>query len=824
MKKLKLGFLFLWSAVISFAQVIDPAFAPSLLCGYNASSVAAQGDEQFIVSVESNTFLNTTPVAPLFRINKEGKLDTSFHCPQTVNLASAKLATQKDGKILVGGLFTDQAGNYATSLMRLLPDGAIDPSFKSLVQASYTVRELIVLPNQKILILGFKPLESGQSGSPFSLQLLQKDGLPDPTFVQDNFIRPSNGRSSQVTFLGSQSSNAFIVGGSNLQIGARNQHVFKFDSLGKADPAFNPMVNVGVRHMAILPDGTLGIHSNDEGNMHVFDRLGNQLIKYPLSLNLSFLHPVGEHHFLIFGETSHLFSKTGFLSSASGLGLFGFLSANGRVNAQANTSKGQIIIAGNFAQISGLLQPGIASIQLKDTLAALDPAFSAGIYYPGRINDLHLQKDGKLIVTGFFNLVNGQKINHVVRLLPDGTIDPTFNLNIATNGRSIYQVEVLSNGKLVFASAYNTFHEPKLNGVGIANKDGYQLINLLFPFSSTSTGAISYLQVDVRDKIYAAENFGNSFGQRFVRYNAEGTLEADYDNLYVQSLLNINGFKARNDRKLYIFGQELRYDNSDTTFLVRAMPNGERDRDFRVNIMPKAVARTLLPLDSNSVLVSLANLDAASVFRPFLIRLDSSGQVMESFKANIQGKIENFSNAFLAALPGGKILFYGGDFEAYNGRPMRSSNILIDKKGNFLADFLPHLNKPIFLSSAILDSKTYYLGGLFNAPNGAVSLIKVTDFSTSTQNLKTREAKKGKIFPNPNADANLYLELDPSVLATSKLQYQICEAASGKLIRSGVAPVQAKMTFEVKNLPTGSYVLRLVGEGWEEAHVFTKVQ
>ncbi len=44
----------------------------------------------------------------------------------------------------------------------------------------------------------------------------------------------------------------------------------------------------------------------------------------------------------------------------------------------------------------------------------------------GTAAGIHVQRDDKIILTGTFDKVNGQNVNNVVRLLPNGEIDPTF--------------------------------------------------------------------------------------------------------------------------------------------------------------------------------------------------------------------------------------------------------------------------------------------------------------------------------------------------------------------------------------------------------------
>lgn len=810
MKKTLLLLYFFTGVLGLFAQSIDPDFAPRILQGFITTSIVAQADGKFIISAGTNNhiFLNNTPVRALFRMDVNGVVDASFQAPQGINLASAKLAIQKDGKVLAAGSFVDGSGKYLASLVRLLPNGAIDPFFQQLVRSGYTVNRIVVLPNQKILLAGYNFNSEGYPT--FNITLLRQDGAPDPQFVNPTFSYTGFGINSNISALGFQSNNELIVAGTNVHVGNRIQHIFRLDSLGKADPNFNPQVNVGVRSFGMLADGTLGVSSADGSTTSVFDRDGNLLTTQSLpGSSRPIWHPFDQNSFLLLGEKSYLLTKRGPFSMLSALILNG-------LNEVALGNNGQLLIAGSFSHIAGVFQPGLARINLNSSLLQVDASFGAGMYNSAIITNILVQKDGKIIVAGSFHLVNGKRINHIARLLPDGQVDPNFNANLAAFERPILRIGTQSNGNLVVSAAYDVNAiDGKLNGIKILDKDGLQLSTIPPPSpAGPIIGAryVNVLEIDSKDRIYT--------GSR--RFSPNGILETDYILSFLRSIFAVNAIPPLPNDKLYILGQHLVYNQADTTILVRALPNGTRDLSFQPQIRPRAIGKNLLLLDSNSVLVYFDELDAEDVWRPFLVRLDSTGRVMESFKANIQGKIESF-NHFIKELTGGKILIYGNGFEAYNGRPMTQPNILIDKKGNFIADFLPELKSSIFFSTALIDQKSYYLGGLITAPNGAVGLIKVTDLSTSTQNLKTREAKKGKIFPNPNANETLYLELD-SKIQNSTVQYQMLEMGSGKVLESGRVGNPSLQSFDLKALKQGAYVLRLMGSDWEESHVFSKVK
>ena len=82
----------------------------------------------------------------------DGSLDPSFD--PNANGVIERLVVQPDGKILIGGAFTEVDGTTRNRIARLMPDGLLDLSFDPGTGADISLRTVIVLPDGKILIGG----------------------------------------------------------------------------------------------------------------------------------------------------------------------------------------------------------------------------------------------------------------------------------------------------------------------------------------------------------------------------------------------------------------------------------------------------------------------------------------------------------------------------------------------------------------------------------------------------------------------------------------------------------------------------------------------
>ncbi len=88
-------------------------------------------DGKFIVSCGQCTVQDNLPVNKIFRLHPDGALDTTFQSPIEWG-AARSITALDDGRFLVSGLF-GAPSIYPDSLhfVRLMPDGAIDPSFNN---------------------------------------------------------------------------------------------------------------------------------------------------------------------------------------------------------------------------------------------------------------------------------------------------------------------------------------------------------------------------------------------------------------------------------------------------------------------------------------------------------------------------------------------------------------------------------------------------------------------------------------------------------------------------------------------------------------------
>ncbi|MBL9167630.1 MAG: hypothetical protein JNN07_07805 [Verrucomicrobiales bacterium] len=252
---------------------------------------------------------------------------------------------------------------------------------------------------------------------------------------------------------------------------------------------------------------------------------------------------------------------------------------NGLVASLAVQSDGQVLAGGSFTQVGGTRRDGLARLGSN---GALDNAFKPSMlgsadFFP-TVASLAVQVDGKVLLGGDFEKLDGKAQSFLGRVMPNGTIDPTFRpevdfpisaLFIQSSGKIAIgglftSVGVQPWGHLARLSATGDFDaafNPRPNDLGLGYAfgefpDGRLLVGggftqiagaarmRLARFGSNGSldvsyvpagpvnGAISALVIQPDQKVLLAGSFTSVNGiprNRIARLNADGTLDSTFD-------------------------------------------------------------------------------------------------------------------------------------------------------------------------------------------------------------------------------------------------------------------------------------------------------
>lgn len=130
---------------------LDAGFSPTLDNTVNA--IALQADGRVIIA-GALQLAGGAPRHGVARLNADGSLDSSFDPGTGVNATVYAAGLTADGKVLLGGAFTQYDGQDRNRLVRLNPDGTLDTTFDIGSGANDTVYTLLVQPDSAVVIGG----------------------------------------------------------------------------------------------------------------------------------------------------------------------------------------------------------------------------------------------------------------------------------------------------------------------------------------------------------------------------------------------------------------------------------------------------------------------------------------------------------------------------------------------------------------------------------------------------------------------------------------------------------------------------------------------
>src|SRR5262249_741462 len=145
-------------------------------------------------------------------------------------------------------------------------------------------------------------------------------------------------------------------------------------------------------------------------------------------------------------------------------------------------SDGKVLIGGRFDSVNGSPRNDIARFYPD---GSLDDAFNPGTgvggppYNPGahEIEALALQADGKMLLGGWMGTINGTNRSGIARLNTNGSLDAGFNPVIGPYSSNypfmpVYSVAVQSDGKVLMGGLFGTVNGARRNGIARLNADG----------------------------------------------------------------------------------------------------------------------------------------------------------------------------------------------------------------------------------------------------------------------------------------------------------------------------------------------------------------
>jgi len=249
-------------------QTLSPAVDPGDIdtsfvygAGFNntVQSIATQSDGKILVIGggfdRGFTSYDGTPANRIIRLNTDGSVDNTFVYGAGFNNPVQSIATQSDGKILVGGGFTSYDGTGANCIIRLNANGSVDNTFVYGTGFNSNVISVVVQSDGKILVCGNFTSYDGTGAN--RIIRLNANGSVDNTFVY------GTGFSGTLESITIQSDGKIMVGGDFTSYnGTTTNRIIRLNSDGSVDNTFvtgtgfdSPLT--GVLSISLQSDGKI---------------------------------------------------------------------------------------------------------------------------------------------------------------------------------------------------------------------------------------------------------------------------------------------------------------------------------------------------------------------------------------------------------------------------------------------------------------------------------------------------------------------------------------------------------------------------------------
>ncbi len=394
-----------------------------------------QPNGQAIIAGDFTAF-NGDRAMRITRINSNGSRDTSFVCSTGPNAAILSSETQADGKIIIGGNFT-QFGNTPTGhLARINPNGGLDTLFSSLSSANGAVHTIGLQNDGKLIVGG--DFSTFNQNALNRIARINSDGTLDASFL-------STGANSTIFASHIQNNGKIILGG---DFTSYNDTLFnrivRLNENGTIDTSFQigTGANGTIRCVAVQTDGKILVGGN-------FTSINSISVSRIARLNAN-------------GSMD--------LSFNPGSG------ANNTVYSIVLKTSGEIVLSGDFTAFNGTSEKRIVRLHVD---GSVDESFSSLLGANNTIRTCSIDEtDNTAWIGGKFTNYDGVGRNRLAKVINCSPISDTLAVNACIN----YTWNL--SGSTYSSSGFYSYTSSGVVGNGC---DSIYVLNLIITSPTTGT-------------------------------------------------------------------------------------------------------------------------------------------------------------------------------------------------------------------------------------------------------------------------------------------------------------------------------------------------
>lgn len=335
-------------------------------------------------------------------------------------------------RVIVAGQSRDVSTNATDAVViRLLPDGSLDPAFGSggiarvsvgPVDFAYALR---IAPDDKVVVGGQTSSSPTGAGGDLLVFRLNTDGTLDSSFGTNGLVTQDFGGGEFVSDLALESDGKVLV--------VSGTRVLRYQSDGALDPTF------GVGGIATLGFGANSVEARPSGEIVIGTQTQQEFIAWQLESD---------------GSIDQLFGVGG-----SGAVSFDAPSSLRDMTLQPD---GKIVLSGSVTPNPFNIDFALARIDVDgspDASFGVGGAVQTDIGVGDFANGLGIQADGKIVAAGTVaTAFTGRSDIGVARYMPDGSLDASFGVGGTTltdfgKLEFPWKTAIQADGKIVVAGS-----------------------------------------------------------------------------------------------------------------------------------------------------------------------------------------------------------------------------------------------------------------------------------------------------------------------------------------------------------------------------------
>jgi uncharacterized delta-60 repeat protein len=559
---------------------LDTSFDPGTGADSPLMDAVLQPDGKIIIGGNQLTNYNGTARNRIARLNADGSLDLTFNAGVVVEGTVGSLALQADGLILVGGFFNISTSPSVKNVARFSPDGSLDTTFNSgAAGINNYVATMAVQPDGRVLVGGYFSNRSGASRS--HIARLNSDGSLDTEFNSH-----ANGFVEAIVV--QPDGKIVIAGGFDLYNNTWRGRIARLNPDSSVDWTFNTLFSADnhVLALAMQPDGRIilgGYFSIYEGVSRMrLARVTNDLfvtwpagdssdkvVKIPivddtldegsesLTLTLTLLSggaTIGAHPTTTLTITDNDLT----ISSVSGIGAFGDTATlTAKLTSAGIALSGKSVrfsLNGNALGTATTDSNGLATLT-GVSLSGINAGTytnAVGVSFAGDTKFSSKSQTGTLIVNKAVATIALSNLSH--------TYDGTAKVPIATTtpaGKSV--VFSYSRSGSTFSSAINAGSYTVSANINDTNYQGNAVGTLIIDKAQASITLGSLSQTyDGRVKRATATTNPSGLTGIFIGYSQNGvtvTSAINAGNYNVVASLNNNNYQANDATGIFVINK-----------------------------------------------------------------------------------------------------------------------------------------------------------------------------------------------------------------------------------------------------------------------------